>query len=178
MSRTDPPPRAPAQAAQSLSQRLALLEARVDRLESPPPGAASAGAARLWAVDGLRRDLGPAAGGVVYGGSFARPDGGELVWQIGREQSDLLGEDWSELASRLAALGHPVRLQLLQALLRGSRTVQELAALPGLGTSGQLYHHLRELESAGWIQSPQRAQYEVAPARVIALLATMSAARQ
>lgn len=87
-------------------------------------------------------------------------------------------DDWSELAPRLAALGHPIRLKLLQCLLQGISAVAKLATQPGMGTSGQLYHHLRELEAAGWLHVPQRGSYAVRPERVIPLMAMLAAARQ
>src|SRR5689334_4378883 len=53
-------------------------------------------------------------------------------------------------AARLAALGHPVRLRLLLAVLRGATGTAELAEVPGIGTSGRIYHHTRTLTAAGW----------------------------
>jgi DNA-binding transcriptional ArsR family regulator len=90
----------------------------------------------------------------------------------------LLDEDCSDLAPRLVALGNPVRLSLLQALLQGVTAVADLAARPGMGSSGQLYHHLRELEAAGWLHSPVRGSYALRPERVIPLMAILTAARQ
>lgn len=170
-----------------LQRRLAAIEARLHSLETGAaeqahapelPRAAARRDGALWVLDGLQRRLDPAQGGVVYAGRFCDAAGGELQWQIGRPQQDLLQEDWSELAPRLAALGHPVRLKLLQSLLQGISAVSELAAQPGMGTSGQLYHHLRELEAAGWLHVPQRGSYAVRPERVIPLLAMLAAARQ
>ena len=129
-------------------------------------------------LEGLKRRLGPDQGGVVYAGRYRHPAGGEVQWQIGRPQPALLDEDWADLAPRLAALGHPVRLQLLQQLLLGTSAVADLAAQPGMGTSGQLYHHLKELESAGWVHGPQRGHYALRPERIVALMAVLAAARQ
>lgn len=191
--------------ASLLEQQLLALEARVRALEarsapvrdhaavpaasrSPrlpasggpqpdaPPAPGEDGA--LWVLEGLKRRLGPDQGGVVYGGRYRHPAGGEVQWQIGRPQAALLDEDWADLAPRLAALGHPVRLQLLQRLLLGASAVAELAAQPGMGTSGQLYHHLKELESAGWVHGPQRGHYALRPERIVALMAVLTAARQ
>ncbi len=170
-----------------IEQRLRAIEARLQTLEgdaSPnlpvagPSRAAPGSDGGLWVLDGLQRRLETGQGGVVYAGRFCHPDGGELQWQIGRPQQTLLAEDWSDLAQRLAALGNPVRLQLLQALLQGVTAVADLAARPGMGTSGQLYHHLRELEAAGWLHSPQRGSYALRSERVIPLMALLTAARQ
>lgn len=180
-----------------LVERLARVEARLAALEAgaargpsasavpgPAPrvpaqaGAGAGGEDPLWVLEGLRRRLPAQQGAVVYAGRYCDPAGGELHWQIGQAQQALLGEDCSELAPRLAALGSAVRLRLLQALLQGVTAVAELAARPGMGTRGQLYHHLRELEAAGWLHAPQRGCYAVRQERVVALMAVLTAARR
>jgi DNA-binding transcriptional ArsR family regulator len=76
----------------------------------------------------------------------------------------------------LAALGHPVRLALLKALLEGKRAKSDLERIEGLGTTGQLYHHLKALEEAGWVRTLERGVYGVPGERVVPLLAILSAA--
>lgn len=88
----------------------------------------------------------------------------------------LLAQDWSELAARLAALAHPMRLSLVQDVLTGRRTASELSADGRFGTSGQLYHHLRQLVSAGWLKSTGRGHYSVPPQRVVPLLVILMGA--
>lgn len=174
----------------AVEARLAAIERDAQRAAAGQPPAASGAAApaaaatpiddeaqRFFVLTGLRQQLGPGAGGVAYGGLWRKPDGGELRWQIGRTQADVqTGLDWATLAPRLAALGHPVRLALLQALLAGPQQTTALAALPGLGTTGQLYHHLRELQAANWLHSPQRGVYALRDERLIPLLAVLTAA--
>jgi DNA-binding transcriptional ArsR family regulator len=84
-------------------------------------------------------------------------------------------EDWAALAGGLAALGHPVRLTLLREIVRGRATVSALSEVDGLGTSGQIYHHLRQLTAEGWLHSPSRGAFAVPPSRVVALLAILEA---
>jgi hypothetical protein len=88
-----------------------------------------------------------------------------------------LGErgGWAELAGGLAALGSPVRLTLLEEISRGRSTVAALSEVEGLGTSGQIYHHLRQLTAEGWLHSPSRGTFSVPPPRVVALLAILEA---
>lgn len=74
----------------------------------------------------------------------------------------------------LSALAHPVRLQLLHRVLHGGRTVAELSE--GLGTSGQLYHHLRQLVAEGWLATSGRGVYDVPPARVVPLVTLLATA--
>ena len=83
--------------------------------------------------------------------------------------------DWTAWAGPLAALGNPVRLTLLQQILRGTSTVSALSEVQGLGTSGQIYHHLRQLTAEGWLHSPSRGVFAVPPNRVVALLAILVA---
>jgi hypothetical protein len=80
------------------------------------------------------------------------------------------GENWSRWATSLAALGNPVRLLLLQQIVRGNNTVSALSEVDGLGTSGQIYHHLRQLTAEGWLHSPSRGIFALPPTRVVALL--------
>jgi len=84
-------------------------------------------------------------------------------------------EGWAGLAGELAALGNPVRLTLLQEIVRGRATVSALSEVDGLGTSGQIYHHLRQLTAEGWLHSPTRGTFAVPPPRVVALLAILEA---
>jgi DNA-binding transcriptional ArsR family regulator len=87
----------------------------------------------------------------------------------------ILETDWTARASALAALGHPVRLTLLREILRGRTTVSALSEVEGLGTSGQIYHHLRQLTAEGWLHTPSRGAFAVPPDRVDALLAILVA---
>lgn len=142
------------------------------------PGRAWPGA--LWALDGLRVRLPPeGAGAVLFTGFVALPTGEHYEWQHGARVEDLVpaefDQDWTESAACLAALGHPVRLQLLHAILHGTRTASELTELGGVGTSGQIYHHLRQLTAAGWLRASSRGRYTVPPERVVPLLTVLAA---
>lgn len=90
-----------------------------------------------------------------------------------RELSE--GGGWAASAGQLAALGNPVRLTLLQEIVRGRATVSALSEVDGLGTSGQIYHHLRQLTAEGWLHTPSRGTFAVPPPRVVALLAILEA---
>jgi DNA-binding transcriptional ArsR family regulator len=85
-------------------------------------------------------------------------------------------QDWAALAGVLAALGNPVRLTLLQEIVRGRRvTVSALSEVDGLGTSGQIYHHLRHLTAEGWLHTPSRGTFAVPPPRLVALQTILKA---
>jgi len=167
--------------------RLNDLEQRLEALEHPPtPASRAAEAAEgdpgtFWILDGLERRLGDSPGAVAFAGAWQRPGHsgptGRLGWQLGLPVDTVLALDWAEHSSRLAALGHPVRLTLLQRILTGTTETAQLVTGEDLGTSGQLHHHLRALVAAGWLTSPRRGHYEVPSVRIIPLLALILAVR-
>jgi hypothetical protein len=134
---------------EAVDNRLAELERRIAALESSAHADSAAERARVsTAVD-------PEA---------------FLALQALKERAD-----WASRASSLAALGNPVRLTLLREILHGQTTVSSLSEVQGLGTSGQIYHHLRQLTAEGWLHSPSRGVFAVPPTRVVALLAILVA---
>lgn len=162
--------------------RLAALEARIAALEAaiatapPPPPAPALDPDAFWALEGLHARTG-GAGAVMIVGEVVVPGGTEARWQEGVGADELLAEDWGRAADLLAALGHPVRLALLRHVLHGQATARELQAIDGMGTSGQVYHHLRHLTATGWLRS-LRGRYEVPPERVVPLLAAVLGGRR
>ncbi|GAB2909234.1 ArsR/SmtB family transcription factor [Streptomyces mayteni] len=165
-----------------LEERVAELERRLAALERAGDREVVAPAAEgdFWALEGLRARLAEAgadAGGVLFTGSVRLPAGELFHWQDGLTAEQLFDRDWSDAAESFAALGHAVRLRLLREILGGRRTAAELAALDDLGTTGQIYHHLRQLTSAGWLHAAARGRYEVPPGRVVPLLVALATAQ-
>ncbi|MFD3325156.1 ArsR/SmtB family transcription factor [Streptomyces sp. NPDC058701] len=182
-----------------LEERVAELERRLAALESerssersaPVPPESTEG--DFWALEGWKAQLaalGADDGGVLFTGAVTLPTGERYEWQQAAVTGSLLGDgahgspgdgahdgpDGGRTAESLAALGSPVRLRLLREILAGRRTAAELTALDGVGTSGQVYHHLRQLTAAGWLHPAGRARHEVPGARVVPLLVLLSAA--
>ncbi|MCX4771073.1 helix-turn-helix domain-containing protein [Streptomyces sp. NBC_01260] len=174
-----------------LEERVSELERRLEALVGDHPDAPRPTGADFWALEGLKQQLsgaGVADGGVLYTGAVRLPTGERYEWQYGALTEQLLeggeagdpgepGADWSDAAESFAALGHPVRLRLLREILGGRRTAAELAALDETGTTGQIYHHLRQLTGAGWLHTTGRGRYEVPGVRVVPLLVVLTAAR-
>jgi len=162
-----------------LERRVAALEAaQVQERAASATGPETAGeASPLWALEGLRARV-PDPGAVMLTGAVTLPDGRAAQWQEGADTGSLLAEDWGEVADALAALGSPVRLRLLQRVLTGTGTVAELVQGEGVGTSGQVYHHVRQLVAAGWLRSAGGGRYEVPVPRVVPLLAAVVGARR
>ncbi|GAA5514360.1 hypothetical protein Dcar01_03115 [Deinococcus carri] len=152
----------------ALEDRLAVLEE--ERPGGPPP------AGDFWALDTLTARY--PAGALVFAGHVKLPTGEQYGWQEGESLPDLLEADWQAAAPALAALGHPLRLTLLRAVLHGEQTTADLQAHPGLAGAGKLYHHLRELQAAGWLVPEGRGRYVVPAQRVIPLLVVLRATGQ
>ena len=145
-----------------IERRLAALEAHAS--ESPP----TASGDTFWALQGLTRDLPEGEGAVLFTGAV-QVDGIPITWQYAMPTSAVDRVEWAHLAGAFAALGSPVRLTLLQRVMSGVHDVSDLVATEGIGTSGQVYHHLRALVAAGWLRALGRARYEIPPNRVIPL---------
>ncbi|WND36660.1 winged helix-turn-helix domain-containing protein [Streptomyces sp. BB1-1-1] len=165
---------------EQLEQRVTDLERRLAALEAADRPAPHLGEGEFWALEGLKEQLAEmraADGGVLFTGAVRLPTGERYEWQHGALTEGLLDVDWAETAEAFAALGHPVRLRLLREILGGRRTAAELAELDEVGTTGQIYHHLRQLTGAGWLHTTGRGRHEVPPGRVVPLLVALSAAR-
>jgi DNA-binding transcriptional ArsR family regulator len=169
-----------------LTVRMSELERRVALLEhgrgpdQPPRPVVDPDT--FWALARLAERTGPeferdgVAGSLLYAGRATTPGGGELIWQAEHPLPGVLAEGWEDAAAVLAALGNPVRLEIVRRILLGGETVQQLQEIPELGTSGQLYHHLRDLQSAGLVTQRRRGRYGVAPDKVIPALVIIAAA--
>jgi hypothetical protein len=154
-----------------LEHRLAALEQRrvADGPVAPEPDE------QFWALKALKQQVDP-PGAVLFTGTVTLTDGEQYEWQEGRLVEQVLEQEWSDLAQSLNALAHPVRLALIQEVVRGHRTTSELAEEERFGTTGQLYHHLRQLVSAGWLKQLGRGRYGVPVERMVPLLAIVAGA--
>jgi hypothetical protein len=163
-----------------LRSRLEAVERRLDRLdrlEGQAPAAPDADdGQRFWVLEGIKARLPAGTGAVLLAGAVPLPTGERYEWQWAQPTEFLLSRNWAELSKALAALAHPVRLRLLQLILTGTKSSADLQAADEFGTTGQLYHHLRQLVAAGWLVQTVRGQYTVPGDRVVPLLALLLAA--
>lgn len=156
-----------------ISERLAHVEQRLASLEAPggPPSSSSAEQEDIfWALEGLKQRLQDASGAVLMTGAVTVPKGHHAQWQMQGSVEELFESDFGSRADSLTALAHPVRLQLVQRLLTDASTVEEIREAGDFGTTGQLYHHLRQLVAAGWVSALGSGRYEIPPARIVPLL--------
>ncbi|WP_413332933.1 ArsR/SmtB family transcription factor [Brevibacterium sp. GP-SGM9] len=180
------------QSGSGLQDRLAELERKVAALESASTsgtmsgttpadpeapavngsasGSPTAGDDTFWALNGLIDHLGE-EGGVTYTGHTTPPGADAPVsWQVGLDSASLGDLSFAEAAPTLAALGNPVRLELLQAIYEGASTVAELGRDERFGTTGQIYHHVNALAGAGWLENSRRGHWRVPAQKIIPLL--------
>ncbi len=157
----------------------------MSRASAAPPttvgvAALTANDDRYWALNELNRQRTSKPddrGSVIYAGTVSLPSGANYVWQRQEAAHTLLDANWHDLSDTLAALSHPVRLSILKAAIGEERSTQDLLSLPDMGTTGQLFHHIKTLQDAGWLRSVQRGRYRVPGERVVPLLAILSATR-
>lgn len=162
-----------------LTRRVAALEsALASTRETAPPEAPgvidTALLERLQHRSGPPFEDGSTQGSVLYAGA-ARLGGGSYAWQMERPVPGLLAIDDDLIARTLAAIANPTRVRLLKAVLAGAHEIHDLQEALGGVSTGQLYHHLKELTAAGLIQQRSRGRYEAAPRTVIPILAVIAA---
>jgi DNA-binding transcriptional ArsR family regulator len=102
---------------------------------------------------------------------------GPIEWRMARSwETTLDATEHDDLAAVFAALGNPVRLRVVAALAKADLTTAALAELLGQPSTGQLFHHLKELLAAGMVHQPHRGTYALHFAHVIPLLTIICAA--
>lgn len=167
-------------AVRVLTERVDALDAQQQTGKAAKGSPASSDA--FWALSGLQSRLADAPstadGAVMLVGSLTLPTGAPVSWQQSVGTAGMLETEWTEQASVFAALGHPVRMELLRHILSGVHATADLASIDALGTTGQLHHHLRQLLSAGWVRQSGRGNYEIPAARIVPLLACLLGAER
>lgn len=174
---------------ESLEARVAALTLRVEELERegrrrPERGAripAAALGSDLALLEQLRQRQGSRyrtkqmRGAIAYGGAVVFGER-EYLWIREHPLPEITKLEPDRLAQALATLGHPSRLVLLRALLQRACTSQELQAVLGVSSPGQLYHHLKELLATGIVTQTRRSHYEIAARQVVPILVVLAAA--
>ena len=151
-----------------LAQQLAALESRVDRLERRLASPAPAPVPVPVPVPGVHGEIG-------YHGSVDLT--GSVEWTVSYDAAATLGLPARRVAELLAALGHPVRLELVRTLLlRGESSAAELVEATGMSSTGQLYHHLRALTNARLVEQSDGRTYRVHGRKVVPILVLVLAA--
>lgn len=110
------------------------------------------------------------AGLITYAGAYTSGKRDYLWVTEARTSEDLLAQDEDAVAQVLAALGNKQRLMLLKAILEQPASASELVNRLGMGTTGQVYHHLKPLQAADLVTQEERGQFVFKGHRVQGLL--------
>ncbi len=147
-----------------LVQRLAELEQRVAALE---------GDERETLVLPETEDGGGSFG---YTGKVSLGCG-RAVWQVDVTPERALSLEDRPRIEVLAALAHPVRVDIVRSLLaNGPQPAAALQEAAGLGSTGQLYHHLKALTGSGVVEQDKRGSYRLRTAATVPVLVLLTAA--
>lgn len=170
----------------ALEEQVAVFRARLTALEehiSSTPSAGSSQALFQARTPALTRDQESQTsqprtiqGTLNYAGTL------QLAGQPFRFQQRLSAQSLFQappelLATIFAALSSPHRVIILRTLCERSCTAQQLQEVLGMGSAGQLYHHLKELMAVGLITQRERSSaYTIEPAKVIPICAALMVA--
>jgi ArsR family transcriptional regulator len=147
-----------------VTRRLADLEERVAALEGDD----------LATVESSRSEDG---GGTVGYRGLVTLGGSEVRRQVEVRAERVLGLPDRAPIDVLAALAHPVRVGIVRSLLvDGPKPGPALQEAAGLGSTGQLYHHLKTLTSSGVVEQDKRGSYQLRTAATVPVLVLLTAA--
>lgn len=138
-----------------------------DQRERDGGGAGEMGAALAQLQERIARLEGQVFGQSAVGGNGA---------SAGKDGNAVFAVPLDGGVRVLAALASMPRLSLYRAVLDRPATSGELMKAAGLNTTGQLYHHLRELMNAGLIAQEGRDRYALVPERLPAARTILGAA--
>ncbi|MEK8129044.1 ATP-binding protein [Paenibacillus filicis] len=112
---------------------------------------------------------------VYYSGHAQLGDQG-LRWEPQeRRMEHLLGLNSEKASKVLAALGNKQRLDILRSVLHEPLTGSELVDRLGMGTTGQLYHHLKALLGADLLVQESGGRYALPHHRALPFLLLLAA---
>ncbi|MEC0307241.1 ATP-binding protein [Paenibacillus lautus] len=118
----------------------------------------------------------PEAGSVFYSGRV-HLNGQSIRWEPQERRMDqLLDMNTEKAAKILAALGNKQRLDILKAVMAEPLSGSELVERLNMGTTGQLYHHLKALLGADLLVQEQGGRYALPKHRSLPFLLLLSAA--
>jgi DNA gyrase subunit B len=118
-----------------------------------------------------------AVGEIFYSGQY-RGERQNYRWEPQERQvGQLLNVDGDKVAKVLGALAHKQRLDILRSVVQEPLTGPELVERLNMGTTGQLYHHIKALQGADLlIQEERGGAYSVPGHRALPLLLLLAAA--
>ncbi|WP_409347126.1 ATP-binding protein [Paenibacillus sp. MBLB4367] len=134
------------------------------------------GLAGIPLEDGHEQDA-SSEGGLYYAGRYRSKQRDYRWTPQERQVRGLLELDGEKAAKIIGALGHKQRLDLLRAVMQEPLTGAELVERLNMGTTGQLYHHIKALQGAGLLVQEERGgRYLLPDERALPLLLLLAAA--
>lgn len=115
-----------------------------------------------------------AAGSVYYAGHYQNENQLLREEPKTRELEQLLHISTDKVSKILAALGSKPRLDIIITLLQEALTGAEIVERLRMGTTGQLYHHLKALQGAGLVMQDADGRYALPDQRKLPLLLLLS----
>ncbi|WP_227872163.1 helix-turn-helix domain-containing protein [Paenibacillus albus] len=163
---------------EQLLQLQALVKQPMDGRAAAAVAVTDAAMRPKASVEAAADEAGSGSGKLHFAGSF-RQDGSLLKWEAQeRNVQQLMQTDSEKSAKILAALGHKQRLDILRTIIEAPQTGSSLVDQLGMGTTGQLYHHIKALAGADLLQQEERGgAYRVPEYRLLPMLLLLAAVR-
>ncbi|MGD6854363.1 ArsR family transcriptional regulator [Bacillus infantis] len=116
---------------------------------------------------------------ISYSGTITTDEGRRKWKPASKTLGEVLAPDTGGLANILSSLGHKQRIEMIKSLLQEPKNAAELVKELGMGTTGQLYHHMKPLLHAGIIEQKERGgSYSIAADKVLPILLQLAAAAE
>nr|WP_028548856.1 ATP-binding protein [Paenibacillus sp. UNC451MF] len=135
---------------------------------------------RMGTISNEQDNEGTSSEGMIYYSGQYRNETLKYKWEAHEQQvSALLTQDGEKLAKILSALGNKQRLDILRSVLKGPASGNDLVEQLHMGTTGQLYHHMKALIGSDLlIQEERGGDYSLPPHRVLPVLLLLAAANE
>ncbi|MBW7458570.1 ATP-binding protein [Paenibacillus sepulcri] len=160
----------------ALKAQLSELERLVRQMGGTERKTAAEGGNEPLSTEAFLQDGNMEHGAIYFSGYYRS---GQQTVRCGpqeRKSDDLLGLDRGKAAKVISALGHKQRLDLLLEVWDEPRTGTELVERLNMGTTGQLYHHLKALSGADLLTQEERGgRYTIPAHRRFPILLLLSA---
>ncbi|TYS41898.1 ArsR family transcriptional regulator [Bacillus infantis] len=116
---------------------------------------------------------------ISYSGTITTDEGRRKWKPASKTLGEVLAPDSGGLANILSSLGHKQRIEIIKSLLQEPKNAAELVRELEMGTTGQLYHHMKPLLHAGIIEQKERGgSYSITADKILPILLQLAAAAE
>lgn len=137
----------------------------MDQMSKTPPRREEVAIRELVSNDDCKE-----MGSIFYSGRYQSGGIGYRWEPQERSTEQLIDTDSDKMSRVLAALGNKQRLDILRTLLKGPLSGAELVEQLQMGTTGQLYHHLKALLGANLVIQDKGGRYTIPSERILPFL--------